>query len=289
MVTITGLTRAFFPPLSFCHPDEAFMTRRLLSPLLVYSIISACVSTAALAQDYWFPNCTSKAGASKTPKLNPENIGHANAPSGSTNGEVQFSDLSSPFARITNGNTPTAVRVCTYDRSNALAVSILLTNGSTQTSGVQERNCRDLISASVSVGPSCWWRRRGKRPVCGRSTITQECNDGSNLYRNTYYSYGWVQTSDVPSLDDTFRKKVDFQFAGISFGLTQNFYILNSEITQQIEICTAVGTRIFYDQVNPFGTSQTNFVSTLPCTTLAAKSVWFSGRSNVQGSYQIFY
>jgi hypothetical protein len=207
----------------------------------------------------------------------------------STNGEVQFPTRGSPAAGLTDGTVPTAVRICAYDKSNALSISARLTNGTSINETVQEGNCLDLFVASVDVSAACFWKPKPRPPQpCQSNSVVQYCYFG-NQYTDVYYSYGWAETSVAPALDRTLALPVNFNFKGWSFPAPPRFYILHSEVVKTVKICTNAGAKIYYDVNDPLGSSQTFITSSGPgvCDTIAAKSVWFVGGH--VGTYQVAY
>jgi hypothetical protein len=257
--------------------------------VIIASLLSFCFSGGLVHAQWYVAKCQHQWGTSKVPELNPGYLGVSSPTSGFSSGEVQFPSYNSPPSHVLNNVPPVAARICAYDQAQALSVSMHLTDGRFGSLGVQEGNCTDVAVATVDVGSFCWWRPRFPHNPCHAYSVHQYCIDGYNDYVDKYTSYGWVLYSATPGFDFNLHQPVTFNFRGASNSY-RPFYILSSEITRQVQVCTPMGVTIFYDQSDPYGQKNPmSLKTTVQCPIIEAKSIWFSGHSLFHGTYRVYY
>lgn len=206
-----------------------------------------CLSCGISHAQWYVERCSNQWGTSKKPDLTPA---YSGPPSPSfpayNSGEVQFKSQFQPPSHIMNGASAATARICAYYPSQALAAYTKLTDGTTGGFFIQEGNCADVSLAALDVGPYCWWQGR-----CPSYKVQQTCfSEGT--YVDSYSSYGFIYMPLIPAADVTMHRLVPFNFKGAS--THRNFFILSSEVTRTVSICTdQIGTTIYYDQTDPFG------------------------------------
>jgi hypothetical protein len=205
-------------------------------------------------------------------------------------GGFHCNDPNQAPVQVLNSPTADTYRMCLYNGSNAVIFNMQLPGGQTFTSQLQEGSCRDVTYTSLSIGPSCWGIPiHGKPPPCTPHHYHRHCEDGTPYPDFVTWSAGWADGSILTAQDKILTSTAYFSYSYSTFR-SKPASILMSTDTRTVNVClNPIGTTMYYDENDPFGSSRKTFVTTLPCTTITAKAIWINSRYPVKGTYQVFY